>query len=100
MRRGLALALVLASVLTVLPHTADAWDSRFVVVPRGGGLVIVEHPRPFIHHRPFVRPFVATPFAVSPFFAAPVVVPRPVVVPGFWSWNGFRWVWVPSHRVH
>ena len=99
MRSGLALALVLAAALTVLPRTADAWNSRVVVVPRGGAVVIVDHPRPFVHHRPFVRPFVASPFVASPFFAAPVVVHRPVVVPGFWSWNGFHWVWVPGHRA-
>jgi hypothetical protein len=96
MRRGLAFALVLAGALTLMSRAADAWNSSVVVVPRGGTVVVVE--RPFVHHRPFVRPFVASPFVVFPFFApAPVIVPRPVFVPGFWSWNGLSWVWVPGH---
>lgn len=98
MRRGLALALVLAALLTVLPRTADAWGSRGVVAPRGGAVFVVGHPRAFVHHRPFVvaRPFVVSPFVVSPFVTAPVIVAQPVWVPGAWFWNGFRWVWVPG----
>ncbi len=31
---------------------------------------------------------------------AVIVVPGwPRVIPGYWAWNGYRWVWVPTYRV-
>lgn len=30
----------------------------------------------------------------------PVVRPGWVWVPGYWNWNGRRYVWVHGHRVH
>lgn len=67
----------------------------------------------FVHHGGGVSPapccvrafphshvFVAQPF-VSPFVVSPFVATRPapafVFVPGFWSWNGFNWIWVRGH---
>ncbi|MBI3628202.1 MAG: YXWGXW repeat-containing protein [Candidatus Rokubacteria bacterium] len=32
-------------------------------------------------------------------FPSGVVESRPVWVPGFWTWDGFEWVWVPAHWV-
>jgi hypothetical protein len=35
---------------------------------------------------------------VSPFIQEFVVVqPTFVFLPGFWSWNGASWAWVPDH---
>jgi len=31
---------------------------------------------------------------------APALRPGWVWVPGYWSWNGHRYVWVRGHRVH
>lgn len=100
MRRGLALAFVLAAILVTLPSTAGAWGNRAVIVaPSHGSVFFVEHGHPFVHHPRFfiAHPFVATPFIVSPVVPPPVIVVQPIWVPGFWSWNGVQWVWAPGH---
>ena len=32
--------------------------------------------------------------------AVPVLQPGWVWAPGYWNWNGHRYVWVRGHRVH
>lgn len=54
----------------------------------------------FHHHGRFHKPHFTVPHFTVPTFtiAAPVIVaPRRVWVPGFYSWTGFYWVWVPGH---
>jgi hypothetical protein len=54
----------------------------------------------FHNHGHFHKPHFTVPHFTVPTFtiAAPVIVaPRRVWVPGFYSWTGFYWVWVPGH---
>lgn len=52
---------------------------------------------PVIHPHPF-PPFVFHPGTVVVVRPGKVLVPvSPVWVPGFWRWDGFRWIWVAAH---
>lgn len=96
---SLALALSLAAGLTLLPGSAEAHHRHHAF--HGGCCVFVSpghaffahdafRHRHFIPHGFFHRGFGSTFVVIAP-------VPRPVWVPGFWSWNGSQWVWVPGH---
>lgn len=103
-RAGFVFALALAVVATGL--SGAAWARQALragfrtSISVGHGRVFLDHGHVFHHHHPFRlhqhfffhhRPFVHAPF--GPFLH---VQPVPSVgfSPGFWRWDGFRWVWV------
>jgi len=80
------------------------------------GHEFIRHPRTihrhdFVHHEVHVHHhFVHHGFfhpqfhrLIHPHFGPAVIIvdptPRPIWIPGFWHWDGFRWVWVPGHWV-
>src|SRR5438128_1822445 len=98
-RFTLGLALLVSLAFMLVPGPAAASGQRFVhqgFVHRGfvgSPCCARAFPRSHVFvRRHFVAPVVVSPFVVSPFVA---VTPAPalVFVPGFWSWNGFTWVW-------
>jgi hypothetical protein len=95
-RMGLALALSLIGVLTLLPGPTWAGDRHRTsagccVFIGPGHSSVIRHG--FISRHGFIHPLVGPTFIVG----APVPQPALVWVPGFWWWNGFQWVWSPDH---
>jgi hypothetical protein len=59
---------------SVFPHPVDPWSHW----GRAQAPVVIAPPRAVVpHHGAFVR--------------------QPVWVQGFWTWNGFYWIWIPGH---
>lgn len=117
--KRIGIGLALAAALTVLP--GPAWTGHAVhhgfhaSVPSGHVGIFISHGHPFVHHPFKAHPhFLHHPHFVQhrhllrhgfhhPHFRSIFIgvhpVPHAVWVPGFWHWDGVRWVWVPGHSV-
>lgn len=66
----------------------------------GHGPHFIGHEFIFVHHGFFHPQFHGL---IHPHFGPTVIIvdptPRPIWIPGFWHWDGFRWVWVSGHWV-
>lgn len=112
--RQVSLALAVAVGLTLLPGVVWAGHLRGVhrevsdgATSWGRGPHSIGHERnarPFVGHgRHFVQHGFGHPHfhgLIHPHFGPTFIVvdppPGAVWVPGFWHWDGFRWVWVPG----